>query len=38
MEKVDIYLEIACLQNPGAAGWGVAVSGEKVLLAIIDTN
>ena len=29
MEKVEIYLEIACLQNPGAAGWGVVVSGEK---------
>ena len=29
MEKVEIYLEIACLHNPGPAGWGVAVSGEK---------
>ena len=23
MEKVDIYLEVVCLQNPGVAGWGV---------------
>ena len=26
--KVDIHLEVACLMNPGLAGWGVVVSGE----------
>ena len=28
--KVDIYLEVACLQNPGVAGWGVVLSGERI--------
>ena len=27
--KVDIYLGVACLQNPGVAGWGVVILGEK---------
>lgn len=28
--KVNIYLEVACLQNPGVAGWGVVISGEGI--------
>ena len=29
MENVVIYLEIACLHNPGPAGWGVVVWDGK---------